>query len=456
MPEHLRKFRYGWSSWLILVIAFITVFFHRLSVGAVSDVLVQEIPMNSLVLGNLTAMNYYAYALMQIPVGILVDRVGVRQINLLGLLITAGGSLMFGLAHTIEVAYFARFLVGIGTSVIIVSIFKIQITWFPLSRFSTLSGFTSFFGNFGSLLAIYPLSYLTLILGWRQIFYLMAGISLFLVLLTFWGVRDRDTLTPLSLKKTRLSPSFAKAKTAGCTYAICQKFILSVSIKNSIFPQPETPSSFFPYLKQSLKSVLGNPKTWPNVLVLFSYTGSSTTLLGLWGIPLLMRIYDLNKSSAAGYLTYTTFGFILAAPLVSLIAKWVGGNRRTLLLATGSNFLLWIYITVISQGHPPLQLFPILFFLFGILIMFHLLAFSNVTAVNSLQYSGIATAITNMGEFIGSSLASLAIGFILDQGWAASLAWWVILIMAGLSFTGALLMSEETIPIPAVVSQAKA
>ena len=412
LPEHLKRFRYGWSSWSILVIAFITVFFHRLSVGSVADQITREIPMNALALGNLTAMNYYAYALMQIPVGILVDRVGVRKINVFGLLITASGSVLFGLAHSLETAYLSRFMVGIGTSVIIVSIFKVQATWFPLSRFSALSSLTSFFGNFGSLLALYPLTFLSMILDWRYVFYIMGGISLLLALLVLWGVRDAQTE-------------------------------LAVDRLNLQSPSQEESSSFTTFLKESLSSVLKNPKTWPNVLILFAFTGSSTTLLGLWGIPLITQIYTLDKATAAGYLTFATFGFILGAPLVSLWVRWFKGIRRPLLMGTGINLMLWTYITVFAKGQPPAYLWPAFFFLFGILIMNHILAFSNVTAVNSLRYSGIASAVTNMGEFIGSSLASLTIGFMLDQSGKATDAWWVILIMAALGFLGALLMKEE-------------
>jgi len=173
-----RKLNYGWSSWLILVLAFITVFFHRLSVGSVADELTKEISMNAVALSNLTAMNYYAYALMQIPVGVLVDRIGVRRINFCGLLVTAAGSVLFGLAHNLETAYLSRFLVGMGSSVIFVSIFKVQATWFPLSRFSTLSSLTSLFGNLGSVLALYPLTLLSLAFGWRKVFYFMAVVSL--------------------------------------------------------------------------------------------------------------------------------------------------------------------------------------------------------------------------------------------------------------------------------------
>lgn len=428
LQSYPRKFRYGWSSWSILVIAFITVFFHRLSVGSVADQLTLEIPMNSVTLGNLTAMNYYAYALMQIPVGILVDRIGVRKINFCGLLITAAGSVLFGLAHTLEAAYLSRFLVGIGSSVIIVSIFKIQATWFPLSRFSTLSGFTSFFGNFGSLLALYPLSFLSLNLGWRNVFYWMAGVSLCLALFVLWGVRDAKT-------ETRTLEDQQDRFQVGELEKTSQEIAATSQVSR--------PVPFLTFLKESLSCVLKNSKTWPNVLVLFAFTGSSTTLLGLWGIPLITQIYGLDKSAAAGYVTFATFGFILGAPLVSLWVRLLKGIRPALLAGTGLNLLLWIYITIFAGGRPPVQLWPALFFLFGILIMTHILAFSNVTAVNSLEYSGIATAVTNMAEFIGSSIASLAIGLLLDHSSNASAAWWIILFMAALGFIAALLMKEQ-------------
>ena len=69
LPEHLKRFRYGWSSWSILVIAFITVFFHRLSVGTVADEITREIPMNALALGNLTAMKLLCLCLNANPRG---------------------------------------------------------------------------------------------------------------------------------------------------------------------------------------------------------------------------------------------------------------------------------------------------------------------------------------------------------------------------------------------------
>lgn len=408
MQPKQRKLNYGWSSWLILVLAFITVFFHRLSVGSVADELTKEISMNAVALSNLTAMNYYAYALMQIPVGVLVDRIGVRRINFCGLLVTAAGSVLFGLAHNLETAYLSRFLVGMGSSVIFVSIFKVQATWFPLSRFSTLSSLTSLFGNLGSVLALYPLTLLSLAFGWRKVFYFMAVVSLFLALLVLLGVRDAKPKEPSS-------PSSEKEKSV----------------------------SFMTFVKEGLTCVLKNPKTWPDILILFAFTGSCTTLLGLWAIPLLTKIYALDKTIAAGYVTFITFGIILGSPLVNLWLRILKGIRPVLIAGTGLNLALWFYVAAIAHGNPPIKFWPVLFFIFGVLIMTHILAFSNVTAVNPLNYSGMATAVTNMAEYIGSAFASLSIGFLLDHHFNPSTAWWVILFMAALGFLAALLMKEQ-------------
>jgi len=143
-----------WFSWGILVFAFVIVFFHRLSIGAVSDLLTQELNLDNIKLANLTAMTFYAYALMQIPVGIFVDTLGVRKLCSAGMVVTGMGSILLGISASVGMAYASRFLVGLGTSVIIVSIMKIQATLFPAKMYSTLSSLTSFFGNLGAFLEL--------------------------------------------------------------------------------------------------------------------------------------------------------------------------------------------------------------------------------------------------------------------------------------------------------------
>ncbi|MTI47022.1 MFS transporter [Sporosalibacterium faouarense] len=372
-----------WSTWGILVGAFIIVFFHRLSMGAVADDLSKELGIGGATLGNLTSMTFYSYALMQIPVGIMVDTIGVRKICSIGMALTALGSILFGLSSSIGIAYFSRFIVGIGTSVIIVSIMKVQSQWFTRKKYSTLSGLTSFFGNLGALLATFPLTYLVISLGWRNTFMFLGVITAVLAMGIF--ILVRDTPEELGFKSVHKRESNKK-------------------------------------LIEGIKDVVKNKYTWPNFFIILTLVGSTTAILGLWGISYIVHVYEVTKQQASWYLSFISFGFIAGAPIVGKFSDMLNGEiKRILAISTTIFTLVWIYILLIQKGIPPIEQLPVLFFVIGLCVITHILIFTNVKEVNDLNFSGIATAIVNVGEFVGSALVSLVIGLILERGWSGKL-----------------------------------
>lgn len=367
-----------WFVWGILVIAFVAVFFHRLSMGVVSKELIKELGLTGKMLGSLTSMNYYAYALMQIPVGIMVDTIGVRKICAWGTLLTGVGSILFGLAWNVPLAYFSRFIVGIGTSVIIVSILKVQSLWFAPEDYSTLSGYTSFFGNMGALLATFPLAYLTLQIGWRNSFYIMGAVSIILAIGIYVIVRDHPG--ELGHRMNRRP----------------------VQNKNPLL---------------GIRAVLLNPYTWPPFFLMFFMVGTTTAIVGLWGIPYLTHVYGISDLEASRSLSFVSLGFIAGAPLVGkCLALFKGDIKRLLNVATATYTALWLYMAIMG-GKPPFNQIPIIFFLVGFCTIWHILAFTNVKEVNDSDFAGSASAIINVGEFIGSSVLSFGIGVLLDFGW---------------------------------------
>ena len=364
-----------WYIWGILVVAFIFVFFHRLAISVMADDLTRDLSLNGTMLGNLTSMNYYAYALMQIPVGILVDIIGVRKICTWGTLLAGLGSILFGMATNIYIAYASRFLVGIGTSVIIISILKIQALWFDKEQFSTLSGFTSFFGNMGAFLATFPLAFLVLSIGWRNSFYFIGIMSIVIAVGIWIIVKDH--------------PSQQLTKEAN---------------RNS-------------NIIGGVKSVILNPLTWPSFIIMFTMVGGTTAIIGLWGMPYLMQVYEITKSQAAGYLSFVSIGFMLGAPVVGRLSDHLKGEiKRILLVATVCYTGIWIIFALFS-GKPPIALIPVLFFFIGLSTIGHILVFTNVKEVNDNRYAGSAAAVINVGEFIGGSVLSFFIGFYLDKSW---------------------------------------
>lgn len=397
-----------WLSWGILVFAFVLVFFHRLSIGSVADQLTTDLSLDSIQIANLASMTFYGYALMQLPVGILVDTIGVRKICTWGMILTALGSLVFGMASHVYIAYLARLIVGIGTSVIIVSIMKLLSTSFPQNMYSTLSGFTSFFGNFGAFFATLPLSYLVVTIGWRSSFFSLGVLTLVLAGMIFLFVNDT---------------------------------------KYDSHPEKID-------VKEALKHVISNRKMYPDFFIMVFFVGSLTAVLGLWGNAYMKNVYGISNEEAAFYLSFITYGFILGAPIVGKLSDMLGGEIKKILIVTSIAYvLLWTYILIIQKGKPPLEQWILIYFLMGLAIISHILVFSNVKVNNPLKYTGTAIALINIGEFVGGGLVSLSMGIMIKllktrgMGQEAIYTWVmsIVLLSALFSFIAVLRMHQEEV-----------
>ncbi|GAB6110043.1 MFS transporter [Fusibacter bizertensis] len=395
-----------WVSWGILVFGFVIVFFHRLAIGSVADQLMMDLKLDSVQIANLAAMTFYGYALMQLPVGIMVDTIGVRKLCTVGMGVTAIGSFIFGLSHLIYLSYFARLLVGIGTSVIIVSIMKLQATLFQKNMYSTLSGLTSLFGNFGAFFATIPLTFIALNYGWRVTFVILGVITVVLSFAIFLFVKE----TPKGTHESNIK------------------------------------------IKEGVKFVLSNKRNYPNFFIMVFFVGSLTAVLGLWGNGYLKTVYHMNGEKAAYYLSFITYGFILGAPIVGKGSDLLGGAiKKIMVFASLGYVLLWLYILVIYKGQPPVNQWPMLFFLMGIMIICHILVFSNVKNINPLKYTGIAISVVNVGEFVGSGIISMTMGYLIKtlKGSTYSseevfkIAMILVLVSAILSFISVLFMNDQ-------------
>ena len=122
--------RVKWSIWWVLTISFVLVLFLRMSTAVISDNLSNELGFNSIEISNIASFTLYSYAFMQIPAGVIIDKFGARNISSLGMIIAGLGSILFGFIQNIELAYLSRVMVGAGTSVILLSMFKVQVNWF--------------------------------------------------------------------------------------------------------------------------------------------------------------------------------------------------------------------------------------------------------------------------------------------------------------------------------------
>ena len=175
---------------VVVMAAYVLSFFQRFAPAGIAQDLAAAFQTTAASLGALAATYFYVYTVMQVPTGILVDTLGARRILLLGGLVGGVGSLMFGMAETLNTALVGRTLVGLGVSVVFIAALKIIAVWYEERRFATVVGVFMLVGNLGSVLAGAPLSWLAQTAGWRGVFTGVGIVSLALGAACWLLVRD--------------------------------------------------------------------------------------------------------------------------------------------------------------------------------------------------------------------------------------------------------------------------
>ena len=108
--------------------------------------------------GLLTSFYYFAYAPMQLPIGVFLDRIGPRRSLILASIISTTGAFTFAYFHIFNVAIMGRFMVGLGAGFAYVTALKLASTWLPRKYFATAAGLVT---GCGMVAAIFTDLYLT-------------------------------------------------------------------------------------------------------------------------------------------------------------------------------------------------------------------------------------------------------------------------------------------------------
>ncbi len=384
--------------------SFVLSFFHRTAPAAIASELTQAFAISGAVLGTLAATYFYVYTVLQIPVGVLADTLGPRKLLAGGSAIAAVGSLLFALAPAWEIAAAGRTLVGIGVSVAFISILKVSAVWFPPNRFATLAGMTMFAGNLGAVIAGAPLAWLVTQASWRSVFVGLAVLSALLAAASWWRVRDR----PEDAGLPAVNPTAPTAARLPWMHAVLR--------------------------------VLANRATWPAFFVNVGVGGSYLAFAGLWAVPYLQQTRGMSRVDAAQHTSLLLLGVAIGSLVIGLISDRLQSRRgvmRAFVLLYLLSWLPWLL-----HADWPMAATLAWFLLMGLLIPGFTLSWTIAKEANPVEFAGIATAVVNVGIFLGTGLLQPFVGWVLDRGRAAgdlATAWdQAILVMAVAAALGAL------------------
>ncbi|OJW50325.1 MAG: hypothetical protein BGO67_00140 [Alphaproteobacteria bacterium 41-28] len=370
----------SWLVWACAALFFGYQFLLRVSPSVMTQELMTDFHVDACALGTLTSFYFYAYVLLQLPVGTLLDKLGPRRLLTGAALLCTGGSLLFASAETIIVASLGRFLIGAGSAFGFLSCMKVGALWFPPQRISMVVGFTLFLGFTGALSGSYPMSFLVDALGWREAVWATAGGGIILALLIAVVVRDHPS------KNLR-------------TYIEQHHAIGNPSLS----------------IWEGLKIIINKAQTWLlagyGIMMFVPLAGFAD----VWGVPFLVQVHHMDKQSASLSTSFLYFGVAIGTPLFAFLSDRFRQFKFTLL---GSALGALVPFMIIVYG-PDLPIFAVISILFfaGILLSGQFMTYSIVTEINPLSVSGMATGFQNMVCLLSGVIFQPFIGWLLDIFW---------------------------------------
>lgn len=383
--------------WAIMIITYMLNTFHAVAMGVIRQELISQFSLSEHQYVQLTNAFSYTYMLMQIPAGILLDRIGARKISFLGNLTAAVGALIFSAGNTYPMLLTGRALIGLGCSVCFLSVLKICSQWFEDRIFCTMSGVTCFVGMMGAAMAQAPLATLQTAVGWRNVF---LGIALITALAAFSiliFVKD----TPAAFGLPEIHPLAAARN----------------------FP-----------LYSAVKDILKNPDTWPPFLSYGCFYGTYLLMTGLYGTSMLQAYYKCTEIQASSVLTFAVLGCATGSVVVGWIADRFSNRRHTQFFCGIAFLFIWILLRFAMGNVKMIFLYPLLF-LFGFFSCAYAVCWSCVKECNNPAYTGISTSIANIGGYLGSILVPTITGYLYSQNTPGSTEGFHTILTAGFIIT---------------------
>jgi MFS family permease len=383
---HEPPARLSYGTWSLAAAFYLFGFFQRVTPASLAADLMRDFNLTATSLGNLSAFYYYAYAAMQIPTGILVDRWGPSRLFVAGSVLAGIGALMFALGDTMLVAGLGRALIGAAHGMAWVSMLKLVTHWFPLRRFGTLSGLSLAVGTLGAILAGPPLRALADAFGWRAVIAVSGVLALALAAAIKLFMRD----DPVDRRFKSYAPASARTRNGERVPIIA-----------------------------SLAQVVRRRNIWLLAIVNSGTCGAFLAFTGLWGVPYFVQQHGLGVKQASTITSAMLVLFALGAPVFGHLSdRWQLRKRPFALgivpFAVGFGVLasfpaasLWLLVPLLLAAG------------FGVSAM--ALSFAYVKESVPAQFQGAATGIANAGVMLGTLTQMPMIGLILDAHWKGAI-----------------------------------
>lgn len=378
LPKDPPGGRRAVAVWSIGVAVYFVAVIFRTSLGVAGLDAADRFHVNSSALATFSLLQLLVYAGMQIPVGLMVDRLGTKKVLTLGAVLFTAGQLGFALSPSYGMALAARALLGCGDAMTFISVLRLGTRWFPARRaplMAQLAGLVGMAGNLVSTLVLAPVLHG---LGWVPAF---AGSA----------VAGLAVLVPLTL--------FLRDHPEGYGPA----------------PVPADRGAGGGFVRRQIAASWREPGTRLGLWVHFTTQFPAMVFLLLWGMPFLVEAQGLSRTTAGGLLTLVVASnMALGLVYGQLIARRPGARIPLALGTVATTAVFWGAVLAYPGDRAPMALLVALCLVLGSCGPASMIGFDFARPANPAERQGTASGITNMGGFLATMTTLLAVGVLLD------------------------------------------
>lgn len=178
-----RRWRIAW----LLGLGVLVNYFDRVNLSVSHAALYTTFGISTVTFGYLSGAYNWTYALCQLPIGVVLDKFGIRRVGRISTFLWSLASFGAAVTPTMGGFFAARFLLGVGEAPTFPANAKAIGQWFPSRERSFATSLFDGAAKFSSAIGVPLIGMLLLKVGWRWSFALTGLIS-FLYFLLFWRV----------------------------------------------------------------------------------------------------------------------------------------------------------------------------------------------------------------------------------------------------------------------------
>ncbi|MGT2426878.1 MFS transporter [Amnibacterium kyonggiense] len=361
-------------AWLVLggaVVAYLCAVLQRSTLGVAGVAAAQRFDTSAAALSTLGVVQLLVYALLQVPVGVLVDRFGPKAVIAVGALLMAAGQATVATAGVLPTAVLGRTLVGAGDATTFIAALRLVNAWFPPARVPVLSQWLGNLGQLGQVLSALPFAAILGLAGWTPAFLGAAGVSGVAFVVALLLLHDAPAGRP----------------------------VRSTDLRAAL---------------RSLRAALGRRGTRLGFWAHFVTQSSGVVFALLWGYPFLVSAVGLPRPEASALLTVQVLTGFLVGPLLGSLTARFPLRRSNLVLAIVIGLAVAWTLVLLWPGTPPLVLLVLLVVAMGAGGPASQIGFDYARTYNPPEGLGGASGFVNVGGFTASFTMMYLIGLLLD------------------------------------------